>query len=384
MLYAVSQDNTVIPDESDWSEDIPTGKVVGTYYVFYKSSGDSNHNPYAPSLEDVVTITISRVDRSEAIAENETVEDYLETLDDRFASIKEDLENTRETFEAEAITEDNITAEDVASKVADMKLALSEAKAAVTEQLINAIGDVVYPDSEEALQEAYDYFHNTLNDFERGIVDDDLKALLNSDKALYDAVDSMAKAIASLPAPAESSTYYDAVDAAMASYEALTIEQLAVLQDATDFDYEKKMIDNAAAREVIELIDIIDDVTYDGGENDSKAKIEAAEEAYAALTSDQKELVINYTTLTHDREVYDNVHETVTIINNIGKVENTSESKGKIDEARRAYDALTEEEKALVDAYNETGKALDDAENVYEAMKKIDAIGEISYDTESE
>ena len=88
--------------------------------------------------------------------------------------------------------------------------------------------------------------------------------------------------------------------------------------------------------------------------------------------------------MTHDREVYDNVHETVTIINNIGKVENTSESKGKIDEARRAYDALTEEEKALVDAYNETGKALDDAENVYEAMKKIDAIGEISYDTESE
>ena len=384
MHYAVSQDNTVIPEKEEFSEEIPTGNLVGTYYVFYESTGDSNHNPYNPSLDDVVEISIARVDRSEAIAKNELVENYLDSLDDRFSSIKQELESVRETFEMEAITEDNITAEDVAQKVEDMQSALSEAKVAVTEQLIGAIGSVVYPDSNDAILEALNYFNGVLNDNEKAMVDADLKDLLNSDKALYDAVDAMANTIANLPSPAESETYYSAVDEAKAAYDSLTPKQLETLQDATDFGYEKKLLDNAAAREVIELIDVIDDVTYDGGDKDSKAMIEEAEAAYAALTDDQKELVINYLTLTHDREVYDNVHNTVSLIGAIGDVENTKESKDKIDAARSAYDALTAEEKALVDGYNNSYKTLEDDEYVYEALVLIDEIGQVGYDTDPE
>ena len=39
-------------------------------------------------------------------------------------------------------------------------------------------------------------------------------------------------------------------------------------------------------------------------------------------------------------------------INAIGEVEYTDESKAKIDDARAAYDALTDDQKALVENYN--------------------------------
>ena len=384
MLYAVSNDGTVVPDDSEFHTTIPTGNLVGDYYVFYKSSGDSNHYPYDVVLEDALMIHIARVDRTAAENLNIVVEDYLDTLDERFQTIHDDLETTRATFEAEAITEDNITAEGVANKVIDMQANLSAAKVAVTEQLINAIGTVVYPDSKDAMLEALNYYTNVLNDNEKAMVNAELKALLDHDIDLYDTVDGIAIIIKNLPSPAQSKNYYDAVDNAKAAYDALNEEETLTLQNATDFDYEKKLLDNVAAREVIELIDDIDDVTYNGGVNDSKATIEAAEEGYANLTSDQKALIVNINTLTHDREVYDNVHNSVQLIEAIGKVAHTDESKAKIDAARSAYDKLTEEEKALVNGYKETYKTLDDAEHVYQAMVYIDDIGNPAYDTDPE
>ncbi len=57
---------------------------------------------------------------------------------------------------------------------------------------------------------------------------------------------------------------------------------------------------SAEAREVIRLINAIGTVTRESGD-----AIEAAEEAYAALTAEQKEEVSNYQTLTAARETYD-------------------------------------------------------------------------------
>jgi hypothetical protein len=149
--------------------------------------------------------------------------------------------------------------------------------------------------------------------------------------------------------------------------------------------------DNVEAAEVIKAIEDIGNITYKGGTDDSLDDIEAAEEAYAQLASsneDAAKLVeeANHADLVEARESYDEVEETVALIEEIGKVTHGGEgdSKESIDAAREAYDALSEEEKALVNGYNETGKALDDAENVYEAMEKIDAIGDVSFDYDCE
>ena len=44
MLYALSDSKDKAPDDKAFSESIPTATDAGTYYVWYKASGDNNHN----------------------------------------------------------------------------------------------------------------------------------------------------------------------------------------------------------------------------------------------------------------------------------------------------------------------------------------------------
>lgn len=44
MLYALSDSKDKAPDDKAFSESIPTATDAGTYYVWYKASGDKNHN----------------------------------------------------------------------------------------------------------------------------------------------------------------------------------------------------------------------------------------------------------------------------------------------------------------------------------------------------
>ena len=383
ITYAWSS-TLAVPADSEFDEDHPDRKAVGTYYVFYKTTGDEFHNPIEASIENAIEVKINRIDRTEAIKLNQAVLDYEDILDERFTSIENNLELSRLAFEANAITEDNVNAFELSLLIEDMQITLSEAKVAVTEQLIEAIGTVVYPDSKDAIEEAYDHYTNVLNDTEKGMVNAELKALLDEDKALYDAVDAMAKAINNIPAPAKSQVYYDAVDNTKAAYDNLTEKQLSTLQNATDFNYEKKLLDNVAARKEIELIAKIGDIKYNGGVDDSKTPIETAEAEYATLTVDQKALVVNYRTLVLDRQTYDNVHNAVELIKAIGNVENTQTCKDKIDAARANFDTLKKDEKLLVIGYKNSYKVLDDDEHVYKALVLIDNIGSLAYDTDPE
>ena len=91
-------------------------------------------------------------------------------------------------------------------------------------------------------------------------------------------------------------------------------------------------------------------------------------------------------------------------IDAIGEVEYTDESKAKIDDAREAYDGLTDDQKALVDNYGKltdaedkyaelkaaaekaaqeaAGKAAADEAAADAVMAKIDAIGKVEYTPE--
>ena len=187
-------------------------------------------------------------------------------------------------------------------------------------------------------------------------------------------------------------TYTDAskalIDAARAAYNALTSDQkalvtkLAVLEAAekTYADLkaaaEKAAADKAAAKAVDDKIAAIGTVTYTDA---SKALIDAARSAYNALTADQKALVTKLAVLEAAEKTYADLKAAAEKaaadqaaaqavddkIDAIGVVEYTDASKALIDAARAAYEALTDDQKALVTKL----AVLEAAEQTYADLK---------------
>ena len=167
-------------------------------------------------------------------------------------------------------------------------------------------------------------------------------------------------------------------------------------------------VDQAAADDAMGKITAIGEVAYTEA---SKALIDAARNAYNALTDAQKALVTNLEVLTTAETTYGNLKaaaekaaadklaadDVIAKITAIGEVAYTTESKALIDAARNAYSELTEDQKALVNNY----EVLTTAETTYanlkaaaekaaadqlaagEVIDKIVAIGEVVYTPES-
>ena len=68
LLYAVTTENKAPTDASLYATSIPTATDVGTYYVWYKVVGDTNHNDIAPQC---IPVTISQTE-SEKQTEKQT------------------------------------------------------------------------------------------------------------------------------------------------------------------------------------------------------------------------------------------------------------------------------------------------------------------------
>ena len=390
MQYAVNTTG-VLPADGDFANTIPTGKLVGKYYVFYRTTGDADHYPVPASLDKVVEITIARVDRTKITTLNQEVIEFLDSIkdDDRLDDVRAALEGVRNEVANDAIIEDNIDEAGVEENYLKLKEAFDYHKQTVDAvKAIDDIGDLTYDggidDSQDdiiAAKKAYD----ALKPEQQEVVNNANKDVLDHDILVYKHVDKVGDLIKAIPEPSDSDDYYDAIDLAKAEFDKLTDEEKAVLNTDTKFDYEKALKDHLKAKEVIEVISKMDDVTYNGGTDDSKDEIENAEKAYNDLTPEQKELVnkANHDELEDKRETYDNVDDTVKKIANIGDINHggDKDSKKDIDDARKAYDSLSEEEKALVGGYNNSTQTLEDGEAVYEVMKLIDSIGDIAYDT---
>lgn len=155
-------------------------------------------------------------------------------------------------------------------------------------------------------------------------------------RAGYDALNKYAQYIVECAKPVN---YYTLLDAEV---------KLKELQDAAA---EQERIDKAAAAAVDSLIAEIGDVTLD-----SKQAIETARAAYDNLTPTQKTYVTKLNTLTAAETAYKNLvdqkaaDDVMEKINEIGEV--TLDSKTAIEAARAAYNALTPDQKPLVENYN--------------------------------
>lgn len=175
-------------------------------------------------------------------------------------------------------------------------------------------------------------------------------------RAGYDALNKYAQYIVECAEPV---SYYTLLEAEA---------RLKELQEAAA---EQERIDRAAAAAVDSLIDEIGDVTLD-----SKQAIETARAAYDNLTPTQKTYVTKLNTLTAAEAAYKNLvdqraaDDVMEKINEIGEV--TLDSKTAIEAARAAYNALTPDQKPLVENYNvltdaEAELARLEAEAKYEA-----------------
>ncbi len=206
----------------------------------------------------------------------------------------------------------------------------------------------------------------------------------------------------------------DLIDDAREAYDKLTDKQKEYItpEEKKKLTDAEKIYDNAtgghnqaAADNVVEKIDAIPNPVENNA--DTKQKIEDARESYDKLTTTQKDMVPESSKkkLENAEEEYQKllenggnvVDEVKKKIDAVGEVtsENVISKKNLIEDAREAYDKLTDEQKELIEP--EEKKKLTDAEKIYDnatgghnqaaadkAKEKIDAIpGPVRNDEET-
>ncbi|MBQ8451938.1 MAG: InlB B-repeat-containing protein [Clostridia bacterium] len=373
--YGVIKYRVVAEDgsfDTAYNASIPVGHNVTTYTVYYKTEDSAN---FVDCPERSITVVIAEVDKTALADKISEVEDYLDTINDKYSTISTTLEGIKDQITADYYTELNVTNEQVEAAVSNLQTALSNAKVDVTETKIDAIGTIAYTTESKALiDDAKAYFDGELSQDEQNMVDSTKKAALNKAYTDYYAVDDVVNQINEIGASEDTPEFRQKVSSARDAYDALTPDQQAIFPA----DILKILTDDEAAIDVMNKINAIGDVEYN---STSKGKIDVANNAYSALSADQKALVANYTTLTQANTDYDKVDEATGKVNNIGDVEYTQDSKALIDEARVTYDDLTPYQKSIF--HDDTLKTLVDDEKAYESMDKVHDIGTIENSQDS-
>lgn len=286
-----------------WSTFTPKGLDIGDYVIYTRCAGNDHYLAYASSEETIIRVKIQAPEKSD-------LENLINESDQYYQSIKGNYPSIanifNESLNAAIEVKDNerSTVNDVAQTTEILSQAISSAKADVkaiddTMSLIENIGTVKYA------QESKDKIVEARTKYE---------SLSNSFKDLV--------------------TNYNKLSAAEARYNELEN-------------------DNNLANNVITKINEIGEVSLESSE-----KIRNVRNAYNSLTENQKALVSNYETLTNAEGEYAAIFSDKTkaisvdtLINEIGEVSLSVESKEKIDNAKNEYDALTERQKSFITKY---------------------------------
>ena len=325
-----------------WGTSIPTGTDVGTYTVYYQVVGNTNYNGNSGSNFQV---TIAQSDQQKADAVIAQINAIGSPVT---ASSQTAISSARTAYNA-------LTAEQKALVTNYTTLTDAEAALAVV-NLINAIGSPITAASQTAIDAARNAYNN-LTDDQKALVGN-LSALTDAEAAL--AVVNQIAAIGEVTL-SSGSTIADVRNA----YDHLTDDQQALVGNyatltAAETAYNTLVADHAAADAVIDKINAIGSpITAT-----SQTAIEDARAAYNALTDTQKGYVTNDSELT-DAEA------ALAVVNLINAIDDpvvyTNACHDEITNARTAYDALSDEQKALVDAT--TLQKLTDAEADYDALE---------------
>lgn len=134
----------------------------------------------------------------------------------------------------------------------------------------------------------------------------------------------------------------------------------------------EKLLENTKAADIVAaMIDELSDITLE-----QQDAVTEAREAYEALSDEEKELVVNYAGLMAAEEQIGllladkaSADEAIALIKAIGEV--TLDSEQAVADARDAYNALTEQQRGMVDAYYE--RQLESAEETLTKLQERDA-----------
>ncbi len=191
--------------------------------------------------------------------------------------------------------------------------------------------------------------------------------------------DEVADMFEALGPASDTDEFRNKVEAARDAYIALTDNQEAFISS----DLLNLLEEREAAIIVMDTINAIGDPHWT---SESKALIDAANNAYNQYIDNgyPHALIANYQTLVDANTDYNNVQSFVDKVNNIAPVEYTEACKELIDLARDYFeDGLDTDQQGIVheDAQNYY-QLLVDYEKAYEAMRLIDAIGDMENDPE--
>ena len=339
---------------------------------------------------DVLTAAEAKYDnlRNEAV---DDVIDKIKLIDEITLDKKDEIETARAAY-------DNLADGDKPSVTNYSDLELAEAryaelvaakeKADKVVEKINAIGEVKYPDSQDAINDARTAYNALTNDDERYYVTN-YSTLTAAETEYNRQKESIINVIIELIDGIGEVKYPDSeldIEFCRELCDQILEKDLTLVTNyntltAAEAKYEE--LKQAGVKNVKDLINAIGTLEY----NDAcKNRIDAARTAYNALTDEQKELVTNYDTLTTAEAKYEELKQAGAknvkdLINAIGTLEYNEACKNKINAARTAYNALTNEQKALVDNLY----TLTHNEEVYYRAKavvdKINKIGEVNLDS---
>ncbi|MBR3149625.1 MAG: Ig-like domain-containing protein [Eubacterium sp.] len=268
---------------------------------------------------------------------------------------------------------------DTLKKLTDAETALQDAIDTETAQgatnTINALPDAdkVTTANKDAIEAARKAYNDLTDDQKKKVSDDTLKKLTDAEDALKAA--GVSDTINALPAADEVTTAdKDAIEKARKAYDALTDEQKAYVPAETL----KKLTDAESALAVAEVNAAIDALpAADEVTTANKDAIEAARKAYDALTDDEKAKIAPETlkklTDAESALAVATANEAINALPAADEV--TTANKDAIEAARKAYDALTDEEKEKIAP--ETLKKLTDAESAFSVAsvkEKINAL----------
>lgn len=177
-----------------------------------------------------------------------------------------------------------------------------------------------------------------------------------------------------------------AIGQARTAYNALSENAKKLVTNLTALEEAERLIQtaDAAVTDAIAKIESIGEVTIENW-SERQTAITEARTAYDALTPEQKALVTNYPALTAAERSAADAQAVKAVVDKIAAIgemtiENWKEKDAAVEEARTAYDALSESQKALASNY----AALQEAErfiqtDVVDPVKaKIDRIGALS------
>ena len=348
--------------------------ITAAQTLYDSIKDDTNYSTIASTLK-------TAIDAAKDVADSGTADQNavdaattaITTAKTNAEAAKKDVDDTTEANKVSDLIKD-LPAKEAVTK--NDKTAIDAAKAAF---------DALTDDQEAKVSDAN---KQKLNDAVEAL------AAIEKEEADTAAAKAVSDKISELPSKEEvTKNHKTAIDAAKAAFDALTDDQKEKVSDADKQKLndavealaaiEKDEADTAAAKEVSDTINALP--ASDKVATTDKAAIEAARKAYDALTADQKKkvsadtlkkLTDAETALTAaekkaaeeeaDTKAANAVVETINKLPVSNKVATTD--KAAIEAARKAYDALSADQKKKVSA--DTLKKLTDAETALKAAEK--------------